>query len=192
MEKHVMGKKLAAAIAAFTISSVASAGTVYLYEAQEQTVAGQDFEFSFSGLEASSGTGLLEFLIRGDFSIGASLGESFSYDIDSVVSDSGIQATTSNLLMSYGADDTGGDDNLFKVSQVISATDLTSILSDGMLTVSVDFASGVNLNLETASISTMITYSTMEVPLPAALPLFGLSLASLGFVRRKYSTVKPV
>lgn len=184
-----MEKQITALLFAGMTSAAASAGSVFLYETQEQTAAGQDFEFMFTDLAASdSGTGMLEFLIRGDFTIGASLDESFSYNIDSIASGSGIQATASNLLASYGADDEIGNDNLFKITQTISASDLTSILSDGMLTLSVDYASGVNLNLDTASIAATITYSSFEVPLPASLPLFGLGLASLGAAKRYKSS----
>jgi len=163
------------------VSSFANAGLIIFSENKDQITPGEDFTFIFSpALSSDGGEGILEFLIRGDFSIGASLGESFGFDIESVISETGIQATNSNLITSFDF-----DDNLFMVSRVISSADLTSILSDSSITVNVDFASGVNLNLSTASITTTIRYNdTTPVPEPSTLAIFALGL--MGLASRRF------
>ena len=156
--------------------SVASAAS--FMETQPQTSDGQDFLFSFADAPSPIGDGALTFRIRGDFSVGASLGESFSFSAEDILTGAGIQATTSNLITSFSF-----DDNLFEVSYVLSLAQLSALTADNVININVDYANGVNTALSANPfIMTTLDYASSSagaVPEPAT---WAMMLLGFGFV----------
>lgn len=163
--------------------NMANASLITLTDTQFQTTNGQDFFFNFSPVSPSDGgSGLLDILIRGDFTIGATLNESFDFDIESSISGTGLQATAGNLITSFGY-----NDNLFRITQVIFASNLNSILSDSSISLNVNYASGVDQILTTTFITATIQYNdtATSVPEPVNLAFLGLGIVAFGVSRRK-------
>ena len=165
-----------AAAATVLMPSVASAAT--FVETQAQTVDRQDFVFSFTGAPAPTGAGTLEFLVRGDFSIGASLGESFAFTVEGILTDAGIQATSGNVITSFGF-----NDNLFQVSYGLNLAQLTALAADNTININVDYANGVNVGLSgNPFIRTTLNYASADmgaVPEPGT---WAMMLIGFGFV----------
>lgn len=163
------------AAAALLVPSVASAAT--FVETQTQTTDGQDFVFSFAGAPRPIGAGTLEFLIRGDFTIDATFGESFSFTAEDVLFGANIQATNSNVITSFGF-----NDNLFQVSYVLTLAQLAALARDNTININVDYANGVDADRSgNPFIRTTLTYASSSVgavPEPAtwAMMLVGLGL----------------
>ena len=72
------------AFAALLLGFPAVANAAEFMETQVQTVDGQDFNFIFSPAPAPTGDGLLELLIRGDFSGDFPGIESYDLDLEGV------------------------------------------------------------------------------------------------------------
>ena len=170
-----------AAAATVLMPSVASAAT--FVETQAQTVNGQDFVFSFTGAPAPTGAGTLEFLVRGDFSIGASLGESFAFTVEGILTDAGIQATSGNVITSFVFNDNLFNDNLFQVSYGLNLAQLTALAADNTININVDYADGVNVGLSgNPFIRTTLNYASADmgaVPEPGT---WAMMLIGFGFV----------
>lgn len=177
--------------AAVTVSALALPGSVMaapmsLTVSQPQLVDGENFSFGFGPLPGSDGTGgLLTFRIRGDFTINATLGESYSFDLDGLFAVADLQATAANLITSFDL-----NDNLFEQSFAIGAGAMSAIAADGLATLLVDYASGVNVGLSAApSIQVTLSYQSVasDVPEPGSLALVGVALAAATQLRRRRS-----
>jgi hypothetical protein len=164
------------AAAIMFMPSVASAAS--FVETQPQTGDGQNFVFSFTEAPTPIGDGALTFRIKGDFTINASLGESFSFSVEDIHTGTGIQATASNLITSFGT-----NDNLFEVSYVLTLAQLSALTADNVININVDYADGVDAILSASpSITTTLDYassSTGAVPEPAT---WAMMLLGFGFV----------
>jgi len=171
-------RKMLGLAAAVTIFVPSMANAANFVETQAQTVDGQNFTFSFVGAPAPVGAGTLDFLVRGDFSTFASLGESFGFSAEGVLTDSGIQANGSNLITNFDI-----NDNLFQVSYVVTLAQLNSLTADNAINISVDYASGVDANLSADPfITTSLSYAsaaTGAVPEPTT---WAMMLLGFGFV----------
>lgn len=175
-------KKALFLVASTALFATPASAAVFM-DQQQQTVSGEDFTFVFNGMDAPSGDGVLEFLIRGDFTIGASLGESFDFDFEGIATGSDFQATNANLIESFNS-----NDNLFAVSVPISLAELISITADGVGTLNVDYASGVNIIEPESSIKVTLTYPA--VPEPATWLMLILGFGLIGGTMRHANRVR--
>jgi hypothetical protein len=179
-------RTLAAAVTVFGLALHGSvmAAPVSLTLSQPQLVDGENFSFGFGPLPGSDGTGgQLTFRIRGDFTIDASLGESYSFDLDGLFAVANLQATEANLITSFDF-----NDNLFEQSFAVGAGAMSAIAADGLATLLVDYASGVDVLAE-PSIQVTLSYQSVAsaVPEPGSLALVGVALAAATRLRRRRS-----
>ncbi len=154
-------------------------------ETQAQTTAGQDFSFIFAGLPQPNAAGTLTFLIRGDFSIGASLGESFAFDLEGILTGTDIQATAGNTLTNFNF-----DDNLFQTSFDLSLAQLAAITADGVANLNVDYANGVNIINPNSSITATLAFGAVPEPATWAFMIFGFGAIGGAMRRQRKANVK--
>ncbi|WP_228055954.1 PEP-CTERM sorting domain-containing protein [Lusitaniella coriacea] len=148
----------------------AQAASIILNDSAPQTVAGQDFNFSFSPVAKSNGTdGVFTIRARGDYTFGFPATESLSIDIDGIFSQSQVTATPANVISNFGF-----NDNLWEQSFTISGLDLLNITQDSIVNIAVDLLPGVNLSLANASVEATLEYES--VPEPASM----LGLLAIG------------
>lgn len=171
--------------AAVGIHGQALAAPVTISDSAVQTVDGQDFNFNFAGLPASDGTaGSLTIRIRGDFSIGASLGESYAFNLDGLLSVADLQATNANLITSFGFNDI-----LFEEIFAINGATMSAIAANGVASLLVDYAVGVNVALSAApSIMVTLNYQSAAVnaaPEPGSLALLVMGLVAAASARKR-------
>lgn len=174
-------------ILALLVPFAVNAASTLVNDTQEQTLTGQDFSFDFTALPLSDGgTGLLTVKLRGDFTLDEPE-ETFGYDIDGITSAAGFGATAGNLLSS-----TTNHDNLFELSFTISALDLANILSDGDVSITIDYSDFVHNRSRHDTATVTLKYESGApkpdsfVPEPASLALLGLGgIAGIGFSRKK-------
>ena len=172
-------------MAAVGIHGQALAAPVTVSDSAVQTVDGQDFNFYFAGLPASDGTaGSLTFRIRGDFSIGASLRESYSFDLDGLLLLVFRQATNANLITRFSF-----NDNLFEETFAINGATMSEIAANGVASLLVDYAVGVNVELSAApSIMVTLNYQSAAVnavPEPGSLALLVMGLVAAASARKR-------
>lgn len=157
--------------------STANATPIVLTDRADQTVAGQNFTFEFAPLGVSNGTdGIFEIHARGDYSIGASLRESLSVDLDGVVQFNDLQATNANLIRTHSRNDIE-----WVQTFTVSGADLVAMTSDLNSSIFIDVASGVNLNLNHSFVEVTLAYESGAAATPVSEPGM-LSLLSLGLV----------
>ena len=193
MKIKFLNATLKSLILFFCIASVAQAGLITVSELQNQDVGGQNFNFSFNGLDLSNGTGgTFTVHARGDFSDSSSqTNETLSWDIESIFSASGIGGFNS-ALVGLGGPFTNVTEHVtsrnieFTRTWNISALDLDNMLSDNVLEVFVDFASGVGALETPRYVEVIISYNSMtSVPEPSTLAIFALGMIGLASRRFK-------
>lgn len=170
-------------LAAAAILAPTTASAADFVETQAQTVSGQDFSFIFADVPTPLGDGMLSFLVRGDFTIGSSLQESFDINAEGIFAQTGIQATASNLVQSFG-----DNDNLFEVSYALSLSELSALAADGSIGVDVNFGSGVGAGLSANPfVETSLSFVSAQaaVPEPSAWALMVLGFFGLGAMMRR-------
>lgn len=178
-------KKLLSLVAAASLLAFAPApaSAATFIETQAQTSNGQTFLFSFANVPPPLGAGVLSFLVRGDFSIDASLGESFGFDFDGILAQAGLQATNANLIESFDF-----NDNLFRVSFDLTQTQLALASADGAINLGVVFGPGVDVE---RSANPFITASldfpsaAAAVPEPATWATMLLGFGAIGHSLRR-------
>lgn len=186
---------LAGAMALAALAGAALAAPVSVDDQQTQTVGGQDFNFSFSGLTASDGTGgTLVLHAAGDYTGAAS--ETLDWTAEGIVGASNVGGFAVD-----GSGGTGGPFDFANVIQplgniewqrtyVLSGAELDALLADLVVNVFVDLSAEVGLFQPPNFVKVSLNYNSAPVaavPLPAGLPLllgaFGLLGASR--LRRK-------
>lgn len=175
--------------------SVAQAAPVELSASASQTVAGQDFTFSFTGLAASDGTGgTFVLAARGDYAGGT--GETLSWSMDGGTFAGG---PVGGYTPAYTCDGTGvggpfdscttfgSDDILWQRTYSISASVLNALLADAAISLFVDLDSAVNRIGPASGVEVSIRYESpmAAVPVAGTLALLGLGLAAAGTARRR-------
>lgn len=184
-----MKRTLAALGALAAMAGAASAAPVTRTDLQTQTVAGQNFNFVFSGLAASDGTGgTLVLRAQGDYDGGAA--ETLAWDAEGVVGAAAVGGFVAGMNGVGGPFDfanvfQGGGNIEFQRTYNLSALELDTLLADGTLSIFVDLASTVGLFQAPNFVEFTLSYNSSEIPVPAALPLFAAGLAGFGALRRK-------
>lgn len=178
-------RKALALITLILGSTGAHAVPIVLSDSAPQTTAGEDFQFDFAAPLSDGSDGLFTFLARGDYTIGASLGESVDLGLDMLLSFNDLQATAANVITSFTS-----DDNLWEIFFVIPGADMVAMTSDGSLSIFIDIAGGVGLNLATAFVDVTLEYEAVNaVSEPGTLGLLGIGLIALGLMRRRRKTI---
>ena len=172
-------------MAAVGIHGQALAAPVTLTDSAVQTADGQDFNFNFAGLPASDGTaGSLTIRIRGDFTIGSTLTESYAFNLDGLLSVADLQATNANLITSFGF-----NDNLFEEIFAINGATMAAIAANGVASLLVEYGSAVHADISAApSIVVTLNYQSAAVnavPEPGSLALLVMGLVAAASARKR-------
>ncbi len=159
---------------------------------EQQTVAGENFTFSFSPIAISDGTsGTLTIHARGDYDPGTST-EFLTWDIDSL----GIGSTAGPTIGGVTIIQNNGiNDVEWEQSFIISGVNMLSITADLLASILIDLngnqTSGVGVGVgPNEFVEVTLSYnSPTAVPEPASLTLFGMGALGLvaGAIRRRRS-----
>lgn len=173
-------------IAAMFGLAVSSAQALTVSSTQAQTQDGGIYNFVFSGLSTSTSSGgSITFSARGDYSFTYS-GPSNPIEVLTGSAEGlnfgvmGVDNASTTTAFSF-------DDNFWSKTFLLSTTDILSLITDGVLNVSVSLDSNVDLfNPGTAYVGIDFTYTpSQSVPEPGSLLLIGGALAALGAARRR-------
>jgi len=176
-----------ALIGTILLSSVASysATAATINSTITQTISGQNFNHVLAG-PASDGTGAtITFTQRGDFFDSGSHNENlFVLSIDGNVLGTNVAWDDASA---YNSTSYGFDDKEFSIDYFISGALFSSLFSDNMANVFVDFGSGMNAFSSAYYSSVSLAYNdgVSAVPVPAAIWFMGSGLLGLmGFSRK--------
>ncbi len=190
-------KTLGAAALFGLVASAAQAVPVTVSDLQLQAdkTVPQTFTFDFTGLAASDGTGgTFTITARGDY--GAQSSEYLIWTAESAID--GLTSEKIGICSNAGVC-TGSPDSVtvflndadyqFTKTYTISGAELTALLADGAISVSVLQGPSVNSPNVKAPPFVEISFSyntgVSAVPLPAALPLFLSGVGGIGFLARR-------
>lgn len=188
MKKIILASLL---LALGIVATTANSALVTLNDTQTQTVSSQDFNFNFSGLASSDGTGGT-FVLHAQGDYDGLVTETLGWDIDGLLSESAVGGFVG------GAGGVGGPFDFVNVFQslgniefqrtyAISAAVLDAILADGMLNIFVNLADDVGLFQPPNFVEVTLSYNSgvSEVPVPAALFMFAPALLGFLGLRRR-------
>lgn len=189
---------LISAIFTLVLSTSANAAVV-LNDSQTSTTAGENFNFNFLAQPASDGNGgSLVFRATGDFVHSRSIGgpgyEAFTWNIEGIISGGPLGSFVSSDDVNIDSSEGGTFDFVnysggigfidFQKTYALDGYTLDSILSDGNINLFVDLGDGVSGAGNGIEVS--LTYNQVSnVPLPAAVWLFGSGLIGLASVARR-------
>jgi hypothetical protein len=175
--------KIANTITALFLSfaSLAANATI-LTQTQAQTVAGQDFTFTFANLSKNfSGNGTLTLSARGDYSTGVS-------DEFIVAAAEGVNFTNSSYANKATGSTITANDTQWTRKFNLSHSQLDTLLADGTLTFTAFLSSGVDIISAQSAVSVIFEYSPLAVttvPEPGSMLLLGIAVAGLSVARRR-------
>lgn len=127
-----------------TIAAAASADVI-LTDRAAQSVAGQNFTFTFTPVQPSDGSdGTFTIRARGDYGTGVA-SEYLTWDIDGIMSDTSSPYYGATVLHSYNSNDVE-----WQQAFVVSGADLVAMTSDSVITITVDLSSAVDYQIDPA------------------------------------------
>lgn len=168
-----------------------------------QTVSGENFNFSFGGLGPSDGTGGT-FVLRAAGDYDGRDDEVLSWDIEGLTGAAAVGGFCSTGITSVcssagGATTAGGQGGVFDsviLGQALGQIEWTrtyslggalldSILADGVIDLFIDLNDNVGLFNPPNFVEVTFEYNTSSVPAPASLVLLAIGLLGLGFAGKK-------
>lgn len=193
-----MKTKIKALLAAMALVVGASANASVVLASQDQTVNGQNFDFSLLTPGYAAGTGsVLTLRVQGDFN--GESGEFVTLFIEGVnVGTYGFASAGAYNLVDYRTGTSNFNAVAFSLDFALTGAATNGYLADGDLDVMVDFNSGVTASCGWSNTSNCLTnvgiapfaqvsfnYQESVVPEPASMALFGFGLLGLAAARRR-------
>jgi hypothetical protein len=163
----------------FALLLPVSAGAVTLTYYSLQTLAGQHFNHTFTGLPAPAGDGTFTLQVRGDYSHDDA-NEKLTWNLDAFISGGPVGFSDGTMIGNYTYNDTE-----WKKVWTIPQVTLANIVANGEAALTIDLGSSVSMfpdNVGTAYVQGVLDY---VAPLPGAVWLLGSGLFALLALNRK-------